>query len=185
MALPPDSVYDPAKRREYYLRTRELKGLKRGSRVVPPKGKPGLADLKTTLRKPSATKPAPHKPKSNLAEVHARRVAVEAKVKVLNEKLKQLRTVLKGLKDQSDKSNKVKGEKPEGADKGPAKRKEPTAAQKKEASKKAKEERADDPEVKLKNIMEKISKLQDQIKEARAKLANPGRRKSSSEKPKV
>jgi chromosome segregation ATPase len=178
MALPPNEVYDPAKRREYYLRTRELKGLKRGSRVVTPKGKPGLASLKPT-------KAAPHKPTSNLAQIHARRVAVEAKVKVLNEKLKQLRTVLQGLKDQSDKKNQVKGEKPEGADKGPAKRKEPTAAQKKEAAKKAKEVRDDDPEVKLKNIMEKISKLQQQIKDAREKLANPGRQKSSSEKPKV
>lgn len=178
MALPPNEVYDPAKRREYYLRTRELKGLKKGSRVVPPKGKPGLGTLKPS-------KPAPHKPKSNLAEIHARRVAVEAKVKVLNEKLKQLRVVLKGLKDQSDEANDIKGEKEEGADKGPAKRKEPTAAQKKEAAKKAKEDREDDPDAKLKSITEKISKLQDQIKEAREKLANTGRRKSSSEKPKV
>lgn len=165
--------YDAAKRREYYLRTRELKG-KMGT------GKP----FPTKTLKTAVQKTAKQVSTSNREEVQNKRKQVKARVDALNAKLDRLREILKGLESGRDKRKYEKKDTGKEAD-----RKEPTAAEKKEAAKEAKERRDKEakqsPNQALKEVRDKIADLQEQIKEARRKLQEAGANKASSEKPKA
>ena len=84
--------YDAAKRREYYLKTRELKGRLGSGKLTPSK------ELRTAVQKPTGLKIAPKAPTSNREEIQRKREEVKARVDALNKKLDRLREILKGLK---------------------------------------------------------------------------------------
>jgi hypothetical protein len=122
-------TYDPAKRREQYLKTRELKGRKSGSGTPSPspsssRSLTGVAQK--TLKKVST---------GNREEIQRKREEVANRVAALNAKLDKLRDILSGLDDQIGKG---KSEEDKGKEKD---KKEPTAAEKKKAAKAAKERR--------------------------------------------
>lgn len=169
-------LYDPAKRREYYLKTRELKG-RLGGGVSAPTSRPLTKAVQRTGKRVTT---------SNREEIQRRREEVQNRVAALNVKLDKLRGILQGLDDQTN-----KGEK-KSEDKGKEKKKEPTAAEKKKAAKEAKERR--DKEVKkspvqaVADLQEKIEAVKEQIREARIKLEQKAARKAAnqgSETPKV
>lgn len=169
-----DVPYDPAKRREYYLKTRELKGRRTRKGDTAPQMRSGPRKL--TAKEVKFIKAAT----GNRAQVEQRRQSIETRVKVLNEKLKKLRAVLKGLKDQSDKQKS-----PEAKKKEDTKKEDPkdlTTAQKKERAKKAKEQRDKEakssPDQRLKEVMDKIDAVKKQIEEVRAKLQKGQRQKA-------
>lgn len=175
------SRYDPVKAREYYLRTRKLKG-----------------------RKPAASKPAPSKTvskrvqgsvgKPNRAKTKSRQAELKAQKEALEKRLERLREVLADLVEAAKKRsggdpNKKKDEKgkaPETqvdkADRNKAEkdRKPLTAKQKADKAKKAKEEYekehptslSDDVEIlreQVKDIQGKIQKALDDARDRRNK----------------
>jgi hypothetical protein len=161
--------YDAAKRREYYLRTRELKGRKAGGGRPPPTGALKTA-VKTTAKKVST---------SNREEIQRRREEVANRVAALNIKLDRLRGILSDLDKQAG------GNKSE--DKTKEKKKELTPAEKKKAAKEAKERREKSGETKespaqaVVSIQKKIEAIQEQIREKRLVIQKRAARKSGSE----
>lgn len=79
-------TYDPVKAREYYLRTRKLKGRKKGSSLQK-SGRPG-GHLPATVGK-SAGRPNRADTKSRRAELLAQKVALEKRLEHLREVLAQ------------------------------------------------------------------------------------------------
>lgn len=172
--------YDPAKRREYYLKTRELKGRKLGSGRPPPLKSP--SGSLTGVAKKTAKKA----PTTNREEIQRRREEVANRVAALNIKLDKLRGILSSLDDQIGKG---KSEEDKGKEK--EKKKEPTAAEKKEAAKAAKERREKEakksPVQAIADVQKKIEAVQEQIREKRIMLQRKAARKAAreEEKPKA
>lgn len=81
-------VYDPVKAHQYYLRTRKLKGRKKG-RVETPVGRAGSV-VKTALASPAGKKPV-----SNNPQLQRQRQQAAARVDTLRKKLSELNTRLK------------------------------------------------------------------------------------------
>lgn len=141
-------TYDPAKAREYYLRTRKLKGRRPTSAtlVAPGRGGRRPANVSTPKAK-TGGKPNRSKTKSRQAELRAQKEALEKRLDRLREVLSDLVDAAKkrsggdpnkskdGEKDKApetkvdkaDRNKAEKGKKPE------------TASEKKERAKKAKE----------------------------------------------
>lgn len=96
--------YDPAKAHDYYLRTRKLKGRKKGAAPTTGKPVPGAKGVK----------PVQKKKKSDPAEITKLKAHTAARVAVLKKKLHQLQTELKKRMAEAEKSAKKK---PTAADK--------------------------------------------------------------------
>lgn len=181
MSVPDDSAlfhrgaYDPAKAREYYLRTRQLKGRKPGSQVLA-KGKP-QASVAPSKGKKAASK----------------REQLEAQKAALEKRLDRLRDVLRELVDAAKKRSGVDTDKEapdndpkETASRNESKKKDTplTSKQKKEKADKAREEYQ-------KNnggptLSKEVEQLQRQVQDIRAKIqkaVEDARTKSSTSKP--
>lgn len=169
-------LYDPVKRREYYLKTRKLKGRQTGTLDTSkrlPRRKVGTLDM--SRRQPRMTQQERRK---------ARQRQLEAQVNVLRARLEKLQKTLKLLTEQAKARSGVKTEKKsdktsdsksstdkKSTDKSSSRKKEHlTAAQKvKEAKAQAKyyqktknEQLADEVKsltAKLKTIQERIAKM--------------------------
>lgn len=162
-----EHVYDPVKRRQYYLRTRELKGRRNGgtdassSRVGRPKsvgvreGESGIAD-----------------PQSDRT-----RAEVKARVNALKNRLEKLKTLLDELVEQAKKRSGVetKKETPKKESLSIKDTKPATAKEKREAKERYEKEQAKNPSLKkeeaqlqaeIAEIREKITKVRDDLKAA-------------------
>jgi hypothetical protein len=166
--------YDPQKRREYYLRTRELKG--RSPAVSPPLSPSRNGGVV------GPSKSAPSSPKKALAKVPAKidpgaakREANQAKVDALKKRLETLRKVLKDLVDKAQvraglPTDAEQAAKKEAAAKavGSKKAAKPlTAKQKADARKRSAEWYAKN---KTKTMSEAAKGLQEQIEDVNAKI---------------
>lgn len=180
-------AYDPAKAREYYLRTRELKGRRKSA-----------VELTTSMKTKTVTESSPSAKAKALATKKAKRLrgiaedrvgALETRFEKLNKVLAELVKQAKarsGIDDNND--SKSSSSKSSGSDQKD--RKPLTASQKRDAAKKAKEarEKDGDPslaaqakalEAKIENVRERIAKIKAEIaesdKKSKAKTASKGR----------
>jgi hypothetical protein len=161
--------YDPAKAREYYLRTRELKG-----RAVAA-GKAASKASKSITVKPTV------KAKTSSDSDRLKKIA-EQRVAALKTRLDKLEKLISELVKQAKArtgadapSSDASGSKSSTGAKSSSDRKPLTAAQKREAAKKAKERREKDGDQSLsaqaKALDDKIEKAQDRIKKLKAQIA--------------
>lgn len=154
-------AYDSAKRREYYLRTRKLKGRK-----------PGV-------------KPAP-KPKPTRAQRQAaRRKKLEAQVEALKGRLEKLRAALKILTEQAQARSGIKPDSSKKKTSSTTKKtdsKKLTTAQKAKAAKASAEYREKNPDKVLaeevKSLNAKIKTIQERIAKMR-KTSSAGTKKTT------
>lgn len=165
--------YDPVKRREYYLKNRQLKGRKIGR--VKNDGSLGLGSFSMK------------KPKKNAAQ---KRKEAAARIKATLAKLERLKAALERLVDQAQKRS--------GADsssdskKSPSKSSEKSSSSKttakekadsRERSKKYYQEHKDDPSFKkIKQLRDQIRALREQLKQEVADFESA---KKSGKKPKM
>lgn len=160
-----ETNYDPAKRHEQYLRTRELKGRTTSAKPAP---------TRTTTR--TSTKPAPNKakaaPKPSIAEMEKHVEELKTKLAALREVLAELVAKAKarsGVEEPSDspKSSGAGGTKTTHTKK--------TEQQKAEDAKKAKEyyEKNKDKILsdQVKELGDKLKVVAEKIRDLRAKLA--------------
>lgn len=175
--------YDPAKAREYYLRTRKLKGRHKG------------------VEKPSS--PRSSKPVLTAAQVRAKKAAnnerlkkiAEARVNRLKARLAKLEKVLDELVKQAKARSGIDSKSKTTPKADPKNAKPLTVAQKREAAKRAKERRdkegdpslsaqAKELDAKIKKVRERISKMRAQIaaskKRIQAKAKSDAKTKSKT-----
>lgn len=161
-------AYDPKKRREYYLRTRELKGRTKG-KIEPPKGsRPSAQATGQRARKAFKSEIAKRK-----ADSKARREEAKARIEQLENKLDKLDEIHKKLVAQAkirsgakpEEVKDTKTSKTKDSDKGSSKK--ATAKEKKEAAERAKEAREKEEKT---SPQQQIRVLERQIAEARAKI---------------
>lgn len=176
-----DPNYDPAKAREYYLRTRQLKGRKKGIASVTSNA--NLADRAINGPRAGATKvPAKKGGPKKLSAAGKRRLRAkaEARLDALQARLDQLNDLLAQLvKAAKERSGVDTEEKKTAADKAKdskdAKGTDPkSAAQKKkdaEAAAKKYAEENGSTAAKAKALEAKIAAVQDKIETARIKAA--------------
>lgn len=163
-ALIHGEAYDPQKAREYYLRTRKLKGRKKGSGDPEPSGRNSAGSKASTSRT--------RKPKKTSAQ---KRKEAEAQVAALEKRLERLKDVLaelvkkakarSGVED--SKSSSPKDRAKQNADEKA--RKPLTAKQKREAAERSKknyEENKKTPNQEIKELQAKIKAIRAQIKAA-------------------
>lgn len=166
-------TYDPVKAREYYLRTRKLKGRKKGR-----------AELETTMDRSEFNKIAKGnegkyaRPGNEKAERRYRREQLKKKKAALEKRLERLEQVLKELVEAAKKRSGVDKEpkkdrapetKKDKADRNKAEKKDKpeTAAEKKERAKKAKEAyEKEHPN----SLSKDVEILQEQVKDIQAKI---------------
>lgn len=150
--------YDPAKRREYYLRNRKLKGRKRGLVEAPAGGRP--AGRPQPPRKAAATK---------TAEIEARKVALEKKLERLREVLRELVEAAKARSGVEPKRDKEASAPEPTSSKKDSKL---TAAQKRKKAAQAREdyEKEKQSAPTTKSLEADIAEVREQIAAARAKL---------------
>jgi hypothetical protein len=163
--------YDPVKRREYYLKTRELKGRTPGAAVTPTGLRPAPGTRPAAKRVTTRTV-ALKKPPVTIMEQRRkqRRKEINARVKAMNVRLDKLRTVLRQLVEEAQRRSGVDVKKDT-----PAKKAEPagstkklTAAEKREAAKRSKESYEKNKEKTPLSKQEK--QLQREIKEVKRKI---------------
>lgn len=161
-------TYDPVKAREYYLRTRKLKGRRTGSST------PSPTPSSRSSRSPGGSG------KPNRADTKSRRAQREAQKARLEARLDRLREVLEELVEAAKKRSGGDPNKKDGKDKAPEtqadkadrnkdkkKDKPETAAEKKERAKKAKEEyEKEHPN----SLSTDIEILQEQVADIQAKI---------------
>lgn len=155
-----EHVYDPVKAREYYLRTRELKGRKKGQRE-----QPATRDGPKPVSKPTTPKVP-----SNALTPEQRKAAVKARVTQMKARLEKLQSILDELVEQAKKRSGVDEtkdvDKKEDKDTASKKDNEPqTAKEKKAAKERYEKEKAKDP-----TLGEEEKSLQEDIKEVREKI---------------
>jgi uncharacterized protein YceH (UPF0502 family) len=161
--------YDPVKAREYYLRTRELKGRRVARSAPTPAGRVAGRQVAKAV-KGATVLPKPAKPSSkNMTEVRIAALKKRlAELKVLLDKLRDDAKRRSGVEVPTDKKDQKK------AEKGPADSKDKSAVQKAKEAKAAKEryEKAN-PEAALqaeiKAVEAKIAAAREKLKEAIAK----------------
>lgn len=173
--------YDPVKAREYYLRTRELKGRKPGSQEIVGEGRSGP---NTSSASPTRSSAGPVKatataaPASQPSNAAALRQAATKRQAMLRARLERLETVLAQLTEKAKEAAGVEttesstsSKEPEKSDSSKEKEKPKTAAEKKEAAKKAQEdyEKNKTPETNdsAQDLQNKIEAVQKQIADAR------------------
>lgn len=183
MSMPDDSallhgrLYDPQKAREYYLRTRKLKGRRAGSAEVP---------ASQRSRGPAAS---PANPKT-------RRAQLEAQKAILEKRLDRLRDILAQKVEAAKARSGVKNEPADKAD-APAEKAAKNEANKKDSpltakQKQVKAEKARE-EYKKENrenppLSDEVAQLQRQIVDIRAKIqaaVKDAREKSAQSNPKT
>lgn len=160
-----EHAYDPVKRREYYLKTRKLKGRK-------------AAAIRTSKSRPTA-KPKP--PTKTRAQRQAeRRRKLEAEVNALKARLEKLRDALAELTKQAKARS---GVKPASSTPKKSTAKKQTAAQKAQAAKQSKEyyEKNKDEILadEVKSLKGKIKTIQARIEKMR-KNGSVGARKPTA-----
>lgn len=166
--------YDPRKRREYYLRTRRLKGRQTGSKVTPA-GSPGR------VVPPSNAARLKQARAQRIAELKARLERLEAVLDALMQQVKAKREgSAKGTSPTKSSSSTSSG----GSDrKLTAKQKREAAERSKkyrEENKEQKSETAEQIEAKIANVRQKIAEMKAQIAEAKRKQASRNRGISST-----
>ncbi|QGJ89065.1 hypothetical protein SEA_BURLEY_21 [Gordonia phage Burley] len=181
--------YDPVKAREYYLRTRQLKGRKPAAGKTPPKGRgPSKAEL--AKRKLAA------KRKAERAELKKKLAELEVRVDQLNRAIKQAKVAAMrraGNVSEDTLNRMISAEvKSPGSSKGMKDEKEPdkkkeksskpddkTAAEKREAAKAAKEayekENPDAGEDSNSDIREKVDKTAERLEKLQKRVEAIGR----------
>lgn len=171
--------YDPAKAREYYLRTRVLKGRKPGKTPVSTLGGPNKAGAKQILKKIG-------KEPVSTASRKAQKEALEAK-------LERLRDVLAKLVDQAKERSGVEtkeketSDTKESKDTKDSKEKPMTAAERKAQSERAKEnyEKNKKTEPEKKDAGPSISELQEKIADVQAQIQDAMQKARSKPKSKT
>lgn len=172
------AAYDPAKAREYYLRTRRLKGRRRGASDEPSGDRRGSGGA------------------SNAVLRDSRREQLEARKEALENKLEQLRDILReAVEDAKKRSDAGKGEEnsekegdkstetkdpKEKADKNEQEKSKLTEQQKREKREASREQYARENRT---TLSKDVQVLETQIKDIRAKITNAlaeAREKSSS-----
>lgn len=164
-------VYDPVKAREYYLRTRKLKGRKKGSDNDYGR-REGVQAQRILSGQGSGGKP-------NRANTASRRAELKAQKEALEKRLDRLRDVLKelvdaaqkrsGVKKQESEKDKAPETKKDKADRNKAEKKDKpeTAAEKKERAKKAKEAYEKENPT---SLSEDVEILKEQVKDIQSKI---------------
>jgi hypothetical protein len=176
--------YDPAKAREYYLRTRKLKGRKKG-RAEPPK---------TTYRPKGSPPPkAATQPKGDQHQkARARRKALLAEKERLERRLDRLEEVLREAVEAAKKRSGVETKEEKKADKKETKEKPLTKAEKREKAKEERERREkEEPKTTLSQDIETLrgqiadirDKIQDALEDARRKTRSKPKPKRESNHP--
>ncbi|QJD49597.1 hypothetical protein HWD32_gp19 [Gordonia phage Secretariat] len=180
--------YDPVKAREYYLRTRELKGRKPAAAKPVGKGRDAAARAQAAKQKLAAER------KAKRQKLQAKLKELETRLDQLNRAIKQAKIAAmrragnvsedtlnrmitqelkspgssKGMKDSKEK----KGEKAEGDEK-PQKK---TAAQKREAAEYAKEKyEEENPKTGNEALQEKVDKTAERIEKLQKRVEAIGR----------
>ena len=160
--------YDPAKAREYYLKTRHLKGRRAGVKQRPLGAQAVAVQPRPITRRPPAIPPKAFKKSSKAlrAEARARAEALEVRLTRLRKVLAELVDAAKERSGTKDKDEKTPAEKQRDA-----KGKDPqTAKEKREAKKRYEKEKAQNPTAKVKELQGKLKKVQDEIAAARLEL---------------
>lgn len=178
--------YDPAKAREYYLRTRKLKGRKPGSAKLSSTDKSNNED--SSRREARGKKGTPTSKRKPRKSAEQKRRESEAKVKALKTRLAKLKSLLAKLvaeakgrsgvepkEDPKKNAGSSKETPKEKADRNASEksRKPLTAKQKAEARKRSKENYEENKVTKKDSdsgTSQEIEKVQAQIKQVRAQL---------------
>lgn len=174
--IPIEHAYDPVKAREYYLRTRELKGRTKGS------------ELATVKRSASVQTPAQMAAARKAAALKHRK-AQEAKVAQLKARLEKLKKILKKLVEEAKKRSGVDSKPSTSPASASAKAKADkplTAKEKADAAKKAKEYRDKNknqtPDQEAKAIQQQIDAALKRIAKMRKQISDSKKKKSSVRK---
>lgn len=184
--------YDPQKAREYYLRTRVLKGRKKGSAddtVTRREFKRAATGNEGTYARPGG-KPNRSKTKSRRAELQAQKEALQKRLERLREVLEELVEAAKKRsggdpnKKKDDKKDRAPETPKDKADRNKDRKKDKpeTAAEKKERAKKAKEEYekehpnslSTDVEILKEQVADIQKKIQAQLDAARERRSKSG-----------
>lgn len=176
-ALIHEAPYDPSKAREYYLRTRKLKGRKAGAGDPQPSGRSGSAKAPTGKPRGRPKKTAAQKRKEAEVQVAALKKRLERLKEVLSELVKAAKA-RSGVETKTDKA-KSKAQKNQDA-----KAKTPlTAKQKREAAKKAKEnyDKTNSPEKDVQELQAQIKDIKAKIQKAIEDAKKQSARKSTSQ----
>lgn len=176
------SEYDPVKAREYYLRTRQLKGRKPAAPKPLPTGRLGSTPNTAAPKKSGAQiarQPLLNKKPMNAATAKARVASIQKRLGALENVLKDLikkRDAIKPTKKAAEKKTAAKG-----GGGGSAPKRDLTAKQKADNRKRAKEyyDKNKKPAEKkpaqkketAKELDEKIAKVRGQIKKTKVELA--------------
>lgn len=188
--------YDPVKAREYYLRTRKLKGRRPGVTNDHREFKKAATGNEGKYARFRTDKPNRSKTKSRREELERQKKALEARLERLRDVLAEL---VEAAKKRSGGDPNKKGEKKDtkestqskGSKSKKSKDKPETAAEKKERAKKAKEEYekehpnslSQDVEVlksQVEDIQKKIRKALDDAREARERRNTAGKNDTRS-----
>lgn len=166
--------YDPRKRREYYLRTRQLQGRPAGTKDAP-------GDRSSRIAPPSNSAKLKQARAQRIAELRARLERLEAALDALME---QVRSKREGsAKDASPTKSSSSTSSGGTGRKLTAKQKREAAERSKryrEENKEPKSETADQIEAKIAEVRKKISEMKAQIAEAKRKQASKKRQTSST-----
>lgn len=172
--------YDPVKAREYYLRTRKLKGRKKGQ-----------ADESSPRAYNSLESLAPQKAK-HPKTIQQKKASVEQQLKQLEARLDKLNEVLKQLIEAAKARSGVEPEKKDSSkSSSPTKSSDRklTTSQKKDAAERSKEayekEKKSNPSQEVEAAKQKIAEVRQKILDARADLLRIQRRRSKSQADKV
>lgn len=165
--------YDPVKAHDYYIRTRKLKGRRKGSTPAPASTQGGQRG--SVGRPRMATAPQVTITSQRQAEVKARVEQLQAKLNILNAILKKLIKDAQGDKPATKKSTKTTKSKSVATKKSSAADRKPlTVAQKQEAAKKQriryKKTHPNAGKTTSKERQAKIEEVRKQIEQVKAEL---------------
>ncbi len=176
-------AYDPVRAREYYLKTRKLKGRRKGTEKLPVGRVLSDAENKVERKRALARRIAAKKARNKKLkeEAEARVLQLQARLDKLKDILAELTKQAKarsGIETKSTSKEKAENKKAN-EDRKPA-----TAAEKKEAAKRAKEaadkkkdgdpslsDQAKELDAKIAKVRESIAKMKEQIADAKKKAS--------------
>lgn len=171
--------YDPVKAREYYLRTRELKGRRPGKQDPTSTARTGQRTATAGGRQRIAVPGGQLKRPANAMTPQQRKAAIEARVTALKGRLARLKVALAELVKQAkirsgaDPADVNKDSKAKPKDTKSAKDKKPQTAAEKKAAQKAYEERKKKegtPEGQEEKLKAEIERVEEKILEAKERI---------------
>ncbi len=165
--------YDPLKRREYYLKNRELKGRRKNGRDDLGELSRFKTSVATAVKKKSKKTPA------------QKRKAVAANLEALKGRLERLREVLRELVKAAKGRSGVKGDEKKSKDREPSKLSAKQKAAAKKRSKEYYDKHKGTPEAQVKEIQAKIKEIQAKIADLRAKLASSNKKPAKKDELKL